>query len=174
MKQVVVCIAVVVEKLSTTAQHTPAPLSLSDLNRSAHHDLVVLITRRKADAVLGGYWELPGGKIEPDEAAHDCLARELLEEVGIQVQPLHSFPEIEHRYEHAHVRLLPYLCRRVSGLPLALEVDEVRWVAPEALAGYTFPPPNAPLIASLMQMLTHGSAATAPAPAHTTSHPRER
>lgn len=156
MKQVVVCIGVVVEKLSTTSQPRPVPFALDQLSASCSEDLAVLITRRKTGAVLGGYWELPGGKIEPGESHYACLERELREEVGIDIEPLHSFPPIEHHYEHAHVRLLPFLCRRVRGLPAPLEVDEVRWVRPDELAGYTFPPANEPLIASLVDMLQHG------------------
>lgn len=156
MKQVVVCIGIVVEKLSTTARDVPPRLDLADLNAVESEDLAVLITRRKVTSVLGGYWELPGGKIEPDEAHHDCLVRELREEVGIEVEPMHRFDQIDHEYDHAHVRLLPFLCRRLRGLPRALEVDEVRWVRPRELDGYTFPPPNAPLIASLVELFEQG------------------
>jgi len=156
MKQVVVCIGIVVEKLSTTGREVPPMLDLTDLSSIEIGDLAVLITRRKATSVLGGYWELPGGKIEPDETHHDCLVRELREEVGIEVEPMHRFDEIEHEYEHAHVRLLPFLCRRLRGLPRALEVDEVRWVPPREMDRYTFPPPNAPLVASLLEIFERG------------------
>src|SRR5439155_104457 len=45
----------------------------------------LLITQRDADAHLGGLWEFPGGKREPNESFQECLARELREELGIEV-----------------------------------------------------------------------------------------
>lgn len=160
MKRIDVSLGIVVENMSTTGQLTPEALTLAQLNGRTHDDLAVLITRRKPASVLGGYWELPGGKVEPDESLAQCLVRELIEEIGVEVEPLAALDAIEHQYEHAHVRLLPFICRRVRGLPKALQVDVVRWVLPEALSSYPFPPANAPLIAQLARAL--GTGATEP------------
>ncbi|MEM1355945.1 MAG: 8-oxo-dGTP diphosphatase MutT [Planctomycetota bacterium] len=156
MKQVDVCIGIVVEKLSTIALDAPARFDLAALRRTDIDSLLILITRRKPDAVLGGCWELPGGKLEQGETQTACLHRELQEEVGIEVEPLFCFESIEHRYEHAHVRLIPYLCSRISGRPQPIEVEEARWVTPRELSAYPFPPPNAPLLASLIRLLEDG------------------
>src|SRR5687767_14846178 len=51
----------------------------------------VLICQRLPDAPLGGYWEFPGGKREPGETDHQCLARELLEETGVTATPTLAF-----------------------------------------------------------------------------------
>jgi len=148
-----VAVGIVVDKVSIDAN-------------SAHHDhdrpapLVpdpqpprILITRRKADQVLAGYWELPGGKLEPDESPADAVVRELLEEVGIEVAPVAALPPVEHRYDHAHVRLSPFICRHLAGTPRPLHADELRWVRPEALSGYAFPDASLPILDELIRWL---------------------
>ncbi len=61
----------------------------------------VLIARRKQDAVLGGYWELPGGKIERGEHPAQCLVREYEEELGITVETTRELPLITFKYDQA-------------------------------------------------------------------------
>lgn len=106
----------------------------------------VLIAKRKDEAVLGGYWELPGGKREPGETMESCLAREFREELGLEVTVGEALPVISHSYPHAHVVLHPFFCRRVSGEPENLQVAEHRWVSPEELVSFKFPEANAELI----------------------------
>src|SRR5688572_28642835 len=58
----------------------------------------LLITQRHADAHLGGLWEFPGGKREPGESFEQCLARELKEELGIEVVVGELFESVTHAY----------------------------------------------------------------------------
>lgn len=107
----------------------------------------ILISRRPEGAPLAGYWEFPGGKCEAGEAEEACLRREFREELGVEVEPVEALEPIEHHYEHASVRLYPFLCRQVGNAePRAIGVAEWRWVRPEELGEYTFPPANADLL----------------------------
>ncbi|MEM6853470.1 MAG: 8-oxo-dGTP diphosphatase MutT [Planctomycetota bacterium] len=106
----------------------------------------VLISRRAKDGVLGGYWEFPGGKLEPGESAEACVVRELREELGVDVRPTKTMEPIQHTYNHAHVVLRPFYCEHVGGEPAALEVDDWTWCDVARLSEYSFPPANALLL----------------------------
>lgn len=78
------------------------------------HVAAAVITRPDGSFLLGqrspgtfypGYWEFPGGKVEPGETPRDALVRELEEELGIQVTALQPWITRSHVYEHAHVCL---------------------------------------------------------------------
>ncbi len=116
----------------------------------------VLIARRKADAVLGGYWELPGGKIEPGESPQQCLVREFEEELGVVVEPGEALAMIEFQYDHARVRLHPFFCRRVRGEPENRHVAEHRWIEARELLDYQFPPANTDLMRQVHARLLGG------------------
>ena len=109
----------------------------------------LLITRRAANVHLGGMWELPGGKCEPGEDAAGCVAREVREELGIEVEVLRARPIIEHRYRDRVVRLHPFDCRCLAGEPEARGCTTWRWVRVADLPRYDFPPANKPLFEAL-------------------------
>ena len=113
----------------------------------------VLIARRPADRVLGGCWEFPGGKVEPDESPREAVLREMTEELGVQVRVTQALEPVEHRYAHGRVRLWPFLCELVRGQPQPLEAVQCRLVRPRDLGDYRFPPANQPLVAELVRRL---------------------
>ncbi|MEQ8850794.1 MAG: (deoxy)nucleoside triphosphate pyrophosphohydrolase [Phycisphaerales bacterium] len=111
----------------------------------------ILITRRPADRVYAGYWELPGGKLEAGESVEAAVVRELAEELGVDVRVTGSLPEVVHTYAHGTVRLHPRLCELLatSPPPRNLEVAEHCWRSLDALDHRAFPEANAALITSL-------------------------
>lgn len=121
----------------------------------------VLIARRRDEVVLGGYWELPGGKLDPGETPDHCAAREFEEELALRVVVGRSLPIIEHRYDHGLVRLHPFYCTldpQAGGdqqKPQNLQVAEHRWVSPGELSNYRFPPANVALIQTIQTELSH-------------------
>jgi mutator protein MutT len=112
----------------------------------------ILIARRPSSAHLGGLWEFPGGKCHPGEKPAECLVRELREEIGLDVEPVHALPAIEWNYPDRAVRLYTFLCRCPAGEPRALSADELRWVRPEELSELEFPRANASLISDILAL----------------------
>ena len=113
----------------------------------------VLIDQRLNEGLLGGLWEFPGGKQEPDEAIEATVARELREELAIEVAVGEELISLEHAYSHKKLRFVVHLCQWRSGEPQPLASQQVRWVDPAELSLYPFPAANARIIAALLQHL---------------------
>lgn len=110
----------------------------------------VLISRRPEGVHLEGFWEFPGGKREGFETLETCLARELREELGIAVRPEAHLLTAEHEYPAKRVTLHFFSCRLLEETePRGLEGQEIRWVRPEELLSYRFPPPDHRMIRDL-------------------------
>jgi 8-oxo-dGTP diphosphatase len=75
----------------------------------------VLIAKRKPGGKLPDQWEFPGGKVEDDESARECLRREMREEFGIEVRVDDFLGESVYHYQHGKIRLLAYLARWRGG-----------------------------------------------------------
>jgi 8-oxo-dGTP diphosphatase len=110
----------------------------------------VLITQRRADQPLPLAWEFPGGKIEPGESPEVALARELREELGIDVVVGRVWDVLFHAYPDYDVYMLVYRCTP-SGpeQPRCVEVADLAWCRPDELIRYDILPADAPLIARL-------------------------
>lgn len=93
----------------------------------------VLAARRGEGMHLAGQWEFPGGKMHEGEGEQDCLVREISEELAITVKPLKRLSDSIHDYSEKKVRLIPYVCRLVSGEIDFAEHAEVRWFSPAEL-----------------------------------------
>ncbi len=113
----------------------------------------VLIAQRPADKTLGGLWEFPGGKVEPGEGPEAALARELKEELGVQVEreAMAPFTFASHAYADFHLLMPLYLVREWAGTPRAVEAQALAWVSPAELSGYQMPPADLPLVALLQR-----------------------
>ncbi len=100
----------------------------------------VLISRRPAKSPLGGLWEFPGGKIEEGETLEECLAREILEELAVEVVVGELYVQVYHTYETFSLTLYVFPCLLKEGEPQPIGVAEFRWVRLEELEQFVFPP----------------------------------
>lgn len=111
----------------------------------------ILIDRRRPQGLLGGLWEFPGGKIEPGETIEDCIKREIKEELGIGIEVGEHLITIDHTYTHLRVTLTVHHCRYLTGHPMPIECEEIRWVTLDEIDQFPFPKANAQIIAALRQ-----------------------
>ncbi|HTL88913.1 MAG TPA: A/G-specific adenine glycosylase [Leptolyngbya sp.] len=109
----------------------------------------ILIDRRKAEGLLGGLWEFPGGKVEPGETIEHCIKREIQEELAIEIEVGDRLIVVDHTYTHFRVTLNVHHCRHLSGEPQAIECDEIRWVTLDELSEFPFPKANLKIIEAL-------------------------
>lgn len=112
----------------------------------------ILITERLGGGPFHGMWEFPGGKIASNESAEQALARELGEELGIELQDSVHFMHLEHDYPDRSVSIDFYLVRSWKNDPEGLEGQQLRWVEAGALADQNLLPADVPVIAALQHM----------------------
>ena len=112
----------------------------------------VLITKRPEGTHLEGLWEFPGGKKEGTETLEECIIREIKEELGVQIKPEKLLLTVNHEYESKIVDLNIFECALVNGYPVPMEGQDMKWVRPSDMSGFTFPPPDIKVIEFLKKL----------------------
>jgi A/G-specific adenine glycosylase len=113
------------------------------------NDGKLLIDQRPEDSMLGGLWEFPGGKVEPGETLEECLAREVREELGIEIEVEEPFVTVKHSYSHFRITLHSFHCRYLGGQPQPKQVADWRWVRLSDLSKFAFPKANKRVLQAL-------------------------
>ena len=112
--------------------------------------------QRPAGKVYAGYWEFPGGKIEPGEMPFAALARELQEELGIEVKVAYPWLTRDYDYQHAAVRLRFFRVVEWSGTPHGRENQTFSWQTPDHVHVEPLLPANAPIMRALRMPRVYG------------------
>jgi len=108
-----------------------------------------LLGQRPSGKVYAGYWEFPGGKVEPGESPRAALARELHEELGIDVERAYPWLTRDYDYAHAAVRLRFYRVAGWSGTLHGREKQRFEWQRPGAVSVEPMLPANGPILKAL-------------------------
>ena len=111
----------------------------------------ILLARRTDGRDLAGLWEFPGGKVEPGETPEAALARELREELGIEIAVGAALIDVPQAYPAKRLRLDVRHVAGWQGKPNGREGQALAWVAPDKLARYAMPPADRPVVAALTQ-----------------------
>lgn len=106
----------------------------------------VLIAQRAKNDALCGKWEFPGGKLEAGETLHECLQRELNEELGIQAQIGEYLCTSTFYHKDILFDMCVFKVSAFEGEIILHEHSAIAWVTPSELSRYEFPDPDLPII----------------------------
>lgn len=106
----------------------------------------VLLTQRQKHQHLAGYWEFPGGKIEPNESAIEALSRECLEELDYLIKSPQHILTINHSYPDIDVSLLVFHDIADNPQVKPVECQPLQWVRKPALLNHRLPEANQAIV----------------------------
>jgi 8-oxo-dGTP diphosphatase len=92
------------------------------------HEGCILAAQRSESMRMPGKWEFPGGKIEKKETASDCIKREILEELGLNIDIVFRIPDTIYHYPDLSIRLMPFVAKWISGDMKLHEHAAVKWL----------------------------------------------
>jgi len=113
----------------------------------------ILITQRKPDGLLGGLWEFPGGKIKKGEKAKDACAREIREEVNLEISIIHHLARVRHAYTHFKISMDVFCCQFLHGRVKRNGPVDHRWIRISAVDRYPLPRANHKFLPKLKKWL---------------------
>ena len=111
----------------------------------------VLVSRRPPGKHMAGAWEFPGGKLRPPETPRQALARELREELGVEVRRATALTCYEQQYPDRLIQLHFFAVEQYRGTPRGLECQQLAWEFPQRLDELGFLPADRPLVELLIQ-----------------------
>lgn len=109
----------------------------------------VFVARRHVRSHQGGLWEFPGGKLAQGESVRSGLARELHEELGVEVTAARPYLQVRHRYADKTVLLDVWQIEAFRGEPHGREGQDARWADIDALRPSEFPDADRPILRRL-------------------------
>lgn len=117
----------------------------------------VLVNQRLPGTHMAGFWEFPGGKRRDNESREAALARELQEELGIQVLRAEPLLELAHEYPERIVHLDVWTILDFEGEPESREGQAIDWVVPDSLRDAGLLPADLPIVVELLKARVRNS-----------------
>src|SRR5262245_18043253 len=117
-----------------------------------HFDGKWLVAQRGPGQKMSGYWEFPGGKIEPGEAAFAALVREIDEELGLLVHPEKNLGEFPHEYDFGVITLVAVVARADDREVRLTEHQDARWCTLREICELKLAPADVPVLKNLMEL----------------------
>ena len=111
-----------------------------------------LACQRPAHKARGLLWEFVGGKVESGETPQQALIRECREELGVEIEVLDLFMEVEHTYPDLSVQLLLYHAKIKAGNIQKLEHEDIRWITVSEINDLPFCPADEEILRRIKEV----------------------
>ncbi|MHB1544154.1 MAG: Nudix family hydrolase [Gammaproteobacteria bacterium] len=109
----------------------------------------ILAQRRPPDRSWAGFWEFPGGKVQPGETSRAALGREIREELGIEIKGVEPLCRRVYRAQGLALSLDFFTARSFKGTPVGVEGQIIEWLFPAELAARPWLPADRPIVTAL-------------------------
>ena len=116
------------------------------------HEGKILITQRSETMPLPLLWEFPGGKVQAGETEKQGIAREIKEELNLEIEPISRLTPVQHDNGSKTIVLIPYICRLVAGKLALAEHKDFRWAPAAELRSFAWCPADVPVVEEYLQM----------------------
>lgn len=115
-------------------------------------DNSILVTQRSEKMNLPLKWEFPGGKIEKNETAEECILREIKEELNIEIELLEKLETKCFHYENFSINLIPFLSRYLDGDIVLAEHKKSKWLTKEELSALDWASADIPVLEEFLKL----------------------
>lgn len=118
----------------------------------------IIVKDNKVFATQRGYgefkdgWEFPGGKLEPGESAREALAREIREELDVDIRVGRLLETVEYDYPEFHLTMHCFICELLSEEIVLKEHEDARWLKEEELDTVDWLPADVGVIGKIFEL----------------------
>jgi 8-oxo-dGTP diphosphatase len=106
----------------------------------------ILVTQRSEKMKLPLKWEFPGGKIETNETAEECILREIKEELNLEIEIIKRLSESPYDYGTFKINLIPFIAKYQNGVIILAEHKDFKWIEAKDLLSLDWAPADIPIL----------------------------
>jgi len=117
----------------------------------------ILVTQRSEQMKLPLKWEFPGGKIEENETAEECLHREIKEEINLEIEILKQLSASIYDYETFEINLIPFIANYKGGVIKLAEHKDFKWMEANELLNLDWAPADIPILKEFLKEYYNGT-----------------